>query len=316
MDLKHNDINLKKFNNEAYEALVKDLINDAFYIENRSNRGTISTIRQYAEVIVRRILNLSNEDYVTLGNKNILDQLKKQSKNNPLLLDALRNITEKGNKCTHSQAIGAITEEDVDSVINSLFELYAYLLVDYFEKYKFGLNMEIVSSFSILPPIIRYITLKYLNCKYPDNITIIDKFSLAILKAFDKEKAINWIEERKEILSITPSMSKQAEKDCEEKMGKEISRLIIDSAPNMYDLCNKRINTVGCALNQNGKLYNDFESAIELYYEKGIVQGETPDVLEFNSIMEFLYLGRKARINELLKEKDSYLFIDNIFLEF
>ena len=34
------------FNNDAYEALVSDLINDAFYLEGYSRRGTIAKIRQ------------------------------------------------------------------------------------------------------------------------------------------------------------------------------------------------------------------------------------------------------------------------------
>ena len=48
---------MNEFNNEAYRALVTDLINDAFYLEGTSHRGVIAKIRQYAEVIVRKILN-------------------------------------------------------------------------------------------------------------------------------------------------------------------------------------------------------------------------------------------------------------------
>jgi len=137
---------MSEFNNSTYEALVKDLINDAFYLEERSRRGTIATIRQYSEVIVRRILNLSNEDFVTLGNKNILSAIKEKSQNNPLLLSALSIITNIGNKCTHTQSTEGITEEDVNDVINSLFELYSYLLINHFEKYEFGSNMEIIKK--------------------------------------------------------------------------------------------------------------------------------------------------------------------------
>ena len=49
--------------------------------------------------------------------------------------------------------------------------------------------MEVIHHFSLLPPIIRYLTLEYLHNKYPENTMIIDKLSLAILKAFDKEHA-------------------------------------------------------------------------------------------------------------------------------
>lgn len=140
---------MEGFNNQAYSSLVEDLLNDAFYLDARSRRGTISTIRQYSEVIVRKILNLSNDDFVTLGNTRILSDIKTQSNNNPLLLSALRKITEVGNKCTHTQSVEPITEQDVKNVVNSLFDLYAYLFISYFEKYKFGNNLNVVSSFSI-----------------------------------------------------------------------------------------------------------------------------------------------------------------------
>lgn len=306
---------MSKFNNATYEALVKDLIKDAFYIES-SKRGTISKIRQYSEVIVRRILDLSSEDYVTLGNKEILGKIKKKSNNNKFLLDALKTINEIGNKCTHTQYVGEVSEKDIDDVIDSLFKLYSYLLISYFEKYRFGSNMKIVSSFSILPPIIRFITLEYLNSKYPEDIIIIDKLTLAILKAFDKEKALNWIEERKKILMNTQSISKEVEQNIKEKLGEEFAMEVVSNQPNMYNLCMERIQAVGKIIEEKGRLYDDFESAIDIYKEKGIVEGETPDVLEFNSIMEFLYLGRKSQGNESLKEKFSYLTImDNTIPE-
>lgn len=36
---------MANFNNETYEALVNDLLNDAFYLEGASRRGTIAKIR-------------------------------------------------------------------------------------------------------------------------------------------------------------------------------------------------------------------------------------------------------------------------------
>lgn len=288
---------MAEFNNEVYKALVFDLINDAFYINGSSRRGTIAKIRQYAEVIVRRILEIPRKAKVTLGDEKIMARIK--AKNNPLLLSAVKNINRIGSKCTHTQLTREITEEDVNVVIDSLFNLYSYLLIEYFEKYKFGMNLEVVHSFSILPPIIRFLTLEYLYSKYPENIMIIDKLSLAILKAFNKEAAVKWIEERKESLKITPSVSKDAEKDIIEKAGVEMANIIISSAPNMYELLIERINLVADNINKNGKLYNDFESALEYYRVSGRVSGDTMEVNEFNSIMEFLYLGRKAK-NELI----------------
>lgn len=283
---------MTKFNNEAYEALVNDLINDAFYLDGASRRGTIAKIRQYAEVIVRRILNLPKKSKVTLGDERIMSRI--EEKNNQLLLNSIKAINKMGSKCTHTQFTKEITEEDVKTVIDNLFNLYAYLLIDYFEKYEFGTNLAVISQFSILPPIIRHITLEYLYSKYPENLMIIDKLSLVLLKALNKEAAIKWIEERKEKLILTPSLTTDAEKDIIEKAGEELGRIIISTTPNMYDLCTERINLVSNFINKNGISYNNFEDAIIYYRKCAPISGESSDIIEFNSIMEFLYLGRKS----------------------
>ncbi|MBL1352951.1 MAG: hypothetical protein COA61_006420 [Zetaproteobacteria bacterium] len=303
------------FNNQAYSALVKDLLNDAFYLDSRSNRGTISTIRQYAEVIIRKVLDLSNEDYVTLGNRKILEKIKLRSNNNPLLLKALENITTIGNKCTHTQTLGQITEQEVEKTIEHLFDLYAYLFVHYFNEHRFGINEEIQSSFSILPPIIRYIVLEHLFEQDKENVAIIDKLSLATLKAFDEARAIAWLDEQKEKLLNMASVTPEAALDLKTKLGESTAQIIISQGPNMYDLCVDRVRTVSQTIQEKGCLYDDFESAVDLYKEKGIVKGELDEITDFNNLMEFVYLGRKARLNERLQQKDSYIIMDNLSFE-
>jgi hypothetical protein len=303
------------FNNQAFTALVEDLLNDAFYLEARSFRGTISTIRQYAEVIVRKILDLSNEDYLTLGNREILGKIKDKSNNNPLLLDALREITSVGNKCTHTQSLERITAEEVEKTIEYLFNLYAYLFVDYFNKYRFGTNEDVQSGFSILPPIIRYIVLSKLYDNDPENVSIIDKFSLATLKAYDETKAIEWLENRKDELSDMASVTPVAALDYKANLGEELANIIIGQAPDMYDLCINRVKTVAKTIKEKGRLYDDFESAIDLYKDKGVIEGKTAEIAEFNDLMEFVYLGRKARENGKLNERDSYIVMDNLTFE-
>ena len=54
------------FNSLEYERMIGDLIHDTFYIE-RSKRGKISGIRQFSEVLVRKILNIGNNEQLTLG---------------------------------------------------------------------------------------------------------------------------------------------------------------------------------------------------------------------------------------------------------
>ena len=93
------------FNNQCFRSLVDDLINDAFYLESRSRRGTIATVRQYGEVIVRKILDYSHQEHVMLGDRNIVNELKSKSNDNPLLIDSIRKIKNIGNKCTHTQDI-------------------------------------------------------------------------------------------------------------------------------------------------------------------------------------------------------------------
>ena len=281
------------FNNESYRALVSDLINDAFYLKGTSRRGVIAKIRQYAEVVVRRILDLSPNETVELGNGKLQHKIKE--KNNPLLLRAVKDINKIGSECTHTKSIREISEDDVTNTINRLFELYASILIEYFTKYEFGTNLQVVSSFSILPPIIRYITLNYLYDKNPNNLMVIDKLALVLLKALNKDAAINWMEERKEVLENTPSVSPDAHKALIENFGEECANLLCENAPNMYELCVERVNSVANALDKRGILYDDFESAITIYQKNGIISGSSPEIKEFNSIMEFLYLGRKPQ---------------------
>lgn len=58
------------FNNEEYQILASDLIGDIFYTST-SYRGKISTLRQYAEIIVRKILDIAPEKEITLGDEEI-----------------------------------------------------------------------------------------------------------------------------------------------------------------------------------------------------------------------------------------------------
>jgi len=285
---------MNNFNNESYRALVNDLINDAFYLKGASRRGTIAKIRQYAEVIVRKILDLPQNETVELGNGKLQHKIKEM--NNPLLLNAVKAINKIGSECTHTKSTREITEDDVNKALNNLFDLYASLLIEYFEKYEFGSNLSIVSNFSILPPIIRYITLSYLYDKYPNNLMIIDKLSLVLLKALNKEAALNWIEERRSILEKKHAVTMEAHKTHIKMYGEDAANQLYNDAPNMYDLCIQRVKSVAKIIDKNGKLYNDFESALPLYQEIGTVSGSSPEIEEFNSIMEFLYLGRKTNI--------------------
>lgn len=296
-----------RFRNKAYNDLVRDLILDAFYID-RPNRGKISSIRQYTEVIVRKILDLSDSDKVTLGDRTIVSKLKEVSNDNQLLMTSVNKIRLVGNKCTHTQETRPITEQDVLDCIDSLLNMYASLFVLYFKKYKFGTNNKVMSAFSILPPTIRYLVLNELYQNNTDNLSVIDKLSLVLLKAFDKDKAFSWIEEKKEKLSQTLPYTEETIENIKNTQGELFAQQIIDNAPaSMYIACTYRISKVEKIIKKRGLLYNNFEQAKQLYLDKGILAGNGDETLEFNTIMEFVYLGRKVEENLNLEDLDSYI---------
>lgn len=296
---------MEKFNNEVYQSLTSDLIGDIFYLDGRSNRGKVSSIRQYTEIIIRRILNYPQKDRLTIGNRKIQSKIKSYS-SNPLLQDSIEIILNNGNSSSHTQIVESPTDEDVEKVIDALFKLYAFLLVDYFEKYEFGSNNKVMTLFSILPPIIRWITLDYLFKQDNTNNAVIDKLALATLKAYDKETALNWIEENKDLLIKRSSIKDSDDiRKIIEFVGVENLPIFINKT--MYDVCIEKINLINQQVEQNGRLYTNFEEAIDFYKENGKIDDISEEIMEFNSIMEFLYLGRKNTISENKKIRDGKL---------
>lgn len=296
-----------KFINKAYEDLVKDLISDAFYLESRSNIGKISTIRQYAEVVVRKLCDTPQNEDVTLGDFKVIKKLKDVSSNDKFLMGAVRKLQKLGNKCTHTKNPQPVLDTDVDSAIEALFKLYASLFILYFKKYKFGSSSEVVSAFSILPPIIRFFVLDNLYNNDKNNILVIDKLCLVLLKAFDKKDALSWLNKRKSELSSILPYTAEAISAIEVAHGKLHAELVVANAPaNMYICCLERLEEVALILERQGLLYNNFEQAKPLYLDKGILDKSSTENEEFNDIMEFVYLGRKDEVNENLNNKHLY----------
>lgn len=298
------------FNNEEYQTLTSDLIGDIFYTST-SYRGKISTLRQYAEIIVRKILDIVPQKEITLGDKEIRKRIR-MLPNYKIVEKAVNKLKKKGNKTTHTKYLGEVTVEEFDIAIDGLFDLLSYLLINYFEKYKFGTNENVMSSFSILPPIIRYKVLIFLYEKYPDNISIIDKLVLATLKACDAETATKWIEENKESLLQMNTYSEDFNSKIAQQDPNLAEILKYMAPPNMYQLCKDKIDLVGATIRTTGLIYSDFESALPYYRQAGRVQGTTPEVQEFNDIMDFLYMGRKERERLCSDSNNSMAVLDII----
>jgi len=272
---------MSNFNNDQYLYLAQDVIGDVFYVET-SYRGKIKTLRQYAEIIIRKILDIDPDAEMTVGGKK--NYLKKV-KHYDFLETAVDRLHTKGNATTHTQYRGDVTEDEFKDAVDNIFDLLAYLLISYFSKYTFGTRNDIVHVFSLLPPIIRYKVLNYLYEKDPTNVMIIDKLVLATLKAFDKETATEWVESRQAELS--------------ELKIEHATPIGIVLKENMYNLCAEKINLVGQSISEKGVLYSDFESALPYYKEHGFLEGNDEETIMFNDIMEFLYLGRKEEFRKV-----------------
>lgn len=298
------------FNNEEYQTLASDLIGDIFYTST-SYRGKISTLRQYAEIVVRKILDIDPQKEITLGDEEIRKSIQKLP-DYKIVEHAVKRLKKKGNKTTHTQYRGEVTAEEFNAAIDGLFDLLSYLLISYFEKYKFGTNGNIMFAFSILPPIIRYKVLMSLYMKYPDNISIIDKLVLATLKACDAETATKWIEENKESLLQMNTYSENVIEEIAQKNSDLAEALVCMAPPNMYQLCKDKITQVGATIRNKGLVYSDFESALPHYRQVGRVQGTTPEVQEFNDIMDFLYMGRKERERLCSDSNNAIVVLDMI----
>ncbi len=302
---------MSNFNNNEYQSLVADIIGDTFY-KDISLSGKISFIRKYAEVIIRKILDINPSQAVTLGASNIQNRLERLP-NHEFIEMAVETIRGKGNQSIHTQHLAGFAPEDFDKVIDALFDMLSFLLINYFEKYDFGSRNDVLYSFSLLPPIIRYKVLMFLYRKHPNNISVIDKLVLATVKAFSIDEAIEWVEKEKDALVQMGTVTEKAYNENVEKGGVELAEIIRSSSPaNMYLLCRMKISQVGGEINSRGVLYSDFESALPHYKSKGILMGDDLETKEFNDIMNFLYLGRKEKMKEISSESNPYMVINFI----
>lgn len=183
-----------------YENIVADIVHDTFYIEC-SNRGKISTIRQYSEVFVRQILGAEPEDKFMLGNSK--NELKERSQ---FVSHAVCVIQSYGNDATHTQHLQRFEDADLETVVDALFDLIAYLFIVFFKKYPINYDTDptLLKDFSLLPPIIRYKTLNQLFQSEPENIYIIDRLALSILKTYGQEDAFDWLESHRTSFEALP----------------------------------------------------------------------------------------------------------------
>ncbi|UYZ68122.1 hypothetical protein LP122_10195 [Moraxella bovis] len=296
----------RNFNQQDFESLIKEFLDES-NIKGISNRTKIAKLRQYCEVVVRKILDFPNNQKLTLGDKAVVKKLRAISNNNILLMNSIDFIRSKGNDCIHTKnPKESNSDDDLNQCMEHLLNIYAYLFIAYFEKCRFGTNNEVLSLFSLLPPILRHIVLDYLFIQDNENLSVIDKLSLAKLKEFNQDTAIDWLDENKAHLINLSSVSDDGFTALAEKCGMHIALEIKQNAPNMYDLCYNRIQKVSNILETEGKLYKTFEEALPIFLKEKENVHKTNEIIEFLDIMDFIYLQRNPVDNNQLERLPSY----------
>ena len=298
------------FSNSQYSGLICELLNDTQYIKI-SNRGKLAGLRNHAEVLVRKILNLGNNQKLMLGQIRIdsdnlavvksLDNLGKELSDE--LIRIIKNINVLGREGAHTQHVDEFSNEEVEGVEDAILELYALMFIRHFQKIKISIysDPQVLSMFSLLPPVIRYKTWNYLFQRDKNNIQIVDKLCLSIIKHYDKKTAYEWLKDNSEIIKAIPYPNADDVEHynrihaIEIHPGKYVAAvsLAFDDYDNMYDLLYAKICDNRTSINESGKMYKNFEEAKEHYIEEVKKYSDISDK-EFLDLMEFAYIGRKS----------------------
>lgn len=264
------------FENSDYEILISDLIFDIYYSEI-SISSRLVLLRKMTELITRRFLNLGVGEKMELGDitsseKNPKYKTTERLNNVNKLLrkdfeSTVNNLREIGNKYSHTQNHKISNLEEWIEAENLIWDLFSYLFVQYFLKYNLSLKSDknVLSMFSHLPPEIRFRTLqKLFVLKGFDNIQLIDKYLLAMVKSKGWDAAYFWlISHREEIQSMRyPSED-------------EIIEYIDDFDENELPLPLRKFQNVFGLLSSilrnpkvksaSGGIYNTFEEAVKYY---------------------------------------------------
>ena len=302
------------FSNDQYSCLISELLNDTQYIKI-SNRGKLAGLRNHAEVLVRKILNLGNNQKLMLGqiridsnNRAVMKSLNNLGEElSDELIRIIKNINVLGREGAHTQHIDDFSNEEVEGVEDAILELYALMFIRHFQNIKISIYSDprVLRLFSLLPPVIRYKTWNYLFQRDKNNIQIVDKLCLSIIKLYDKKTAYKWLEDNSEIIKAIPYPNAGDVKRYKIINTFEIYpegyvvavSLDFDNYDNMYDLLHTKIRDNRTSMNESGKMYKNFEEAKD-YYHKEVKKYSDISDKEFLDLMEFAYIGRKS-ISEL-----------------
>lgn len=237
---------------------------------------------------MRKLIDSPSNQNLMLGQNYVKDEIKKLN-NSDHIQSCVKDIIKddgamhRGNSCSHTGVIDSIEDQEHREEINSLQELIACLFIDYFTTYKFGIKSEVMGNFSLLPPIIRCKTLTYLYQKDETNVDIFDKLVLSLIKSYDADKAMEWVEAHKEQLDERPSSSPE--------MGIMLAMLGHPQfmCRTMYDCCVTKINDSS----RFPQMYKAFEEAKKFYIDNNTLKETGEEIAKFKNLMDFVFIGIK-----------------------
>lgn len=274
---------MNNFQNSDYIEILSDCIHDIFYVDT-SYRGKIAQIRIFSEIIVRKLIDFNPDKKLMIGDPKVLEAVRNLDNGDyyEKCILALKNDTDKyyaTNSCSHSKIRNKITQLDYDSIHDNFLDLLSCIFIQYFTRYRFGSNSSIMTFFSYLPPIIRYKVLSYLYVNDNTNVSIIDKLTLATMKAFNSDKAQEWVDKEKDHLLSIPACSPEFASIAK----------TLGLAENMYKCCCEKIS-----FELRGK-YHTIEEAKPTYdMNKEHYDTAEEPIREFRDLMDFVFIGRKT----------------------
>ena len=186
---------------------------------------------------------------------------------------------------------------------NAILDLYALLFEKYFRGIAIKITMSqiVLRAFSHLPPVIRHNVWSHLYEKEPNNVIVVDKLCLSIIKCFDKSTAYQWLEDNKDAIKSIPFPPRSEIQEYykanafEVKPGKWFVRvsLYFDNFDDMYELLKSKIDSKSTSVNEAGKFYGNFEQAL-LHYEnfRNGLTNLSQEEKRFLDLTDFVFIGR------------------------
>ena len=293
------------FENSDYEILISDLIFDIYYSEI-SISSRLVLLRKMTELITRRFLNLGMGEKMELGDitsseKNPKYKTTERLNNVNKLLrkdfeSTVNNLREIGNKYSHTQNHKISNLEEWVEAENLIWDLFSYLFVQYFLKYNLSLKSDknVLSLFSQLPPEIRFRTLqKLLDLKGFDNIQLIDKYLLAMVKSKGWDEAYYWLISHREKIQSMRYPSEDEIIEYIEDFDEDELPLPLGKFQNVFGLLSSILRNPKVKSASEG-IYDTFEEAAKYYTKENleIYLSSTQEQIDFKELLYFCFIGR------------------------